>query len=506
MSSVFFIGIDVGTSGAKAILIDQIGRVIATATNEYPMYNPHPLWCEQNPEDWWQAVQKSISEIISRQKINPEEIKGIGLTGQMHGLVTLDVNGKSLYPCIMWNDQRTSEECKEITSLVGFESLLSITGNPALPGFTAPKIVWLKKHKPDLYSKIHKILLPKDYIRFRLTNEFVTDVSDASGTSLLNVKKRNWSKEILTILEIPIDWLPIVLESKEISGKITKEIAAETGLKEGTPVIAGAGDQAAGAVGCGAVKEGLISVTLGTSGVVFTSSNIFRIEPEGKLHAFCHAVPDTWHLMGVTLSAAGSFKWFKDTFFNESSYDLLTKSAETISPGSEGLIYLPYLSGERTPYPDPDAKGSFIGITLRHNQSHFIRALLEGVSYSLKDCYQLISNLGITADKIIISGGGAKSKLWKSIIADLFGIEINTLNCTEGAPYGAAILAAVGIGYYNNISEACETVLKIDSSTLPNKNNFNLYNDYYSVYRELYPSLKTSFGSISALTNKYHGN
>jgi xylulokinase len=506
MSSVYFIGIDVGTSGAKAVLITQIGKVIATATNEYPLYNPRPLWCEQNPEDWWQAVQKSISEIISDPKINPEEIKGIGLTGQMHGLVTLDVNGKSLYPCIMWNDQRTSEECKEITSLIGFERLLSITGNPVLAGFTAPKILWLKKHKPDIYAKIHKILLPKDYIRFRLTNEYVTDVSDASGTSLLDVKKRNWSKELLTKLDIPTDWLPIALESKEISGKITRETAEKTGLKEGTHVIAGAGDQSAGAIGCGAVKEGIISVTLGTSGVVFTSSNIYRIEPEGKLHAFCHAVPDTWHLMGVTLSAAGSLKWLKETFFNDSSYDLLSKSAETISPGSEGLIYLPYLSGERTPYPDPNAKGSFIGITLRHNQSHFIRALLEGVSYSMKDCYQLISNLGITADKLIISGGGAKSKLWKSIIADLFGNEINTLNCTEGAPYGVAILAAVGTGYYNNIFEACETILKIDSSTLPDKNNFNLYNDYYSIYRELYPALKISFNNVSTLTKKYYGN
>jgi xylulokinase len=506
MASVYFLGIDIGTSGAKAILTNQFGRVIAASTNKYPMYNTYPLWCEQNPDDWWKAVQKSIREIISLQRINPEEIKGIGLTGQMHGLVTLDVNGNSLYPCIMWNDQRTSEECEEITSIIGFEKLLSVTGNPVLPGFTAPKILWLKKYKPDIYSRIHKILLPKDYIRLKLTNEFISDVSDASGTSLLDVKRRNWSNEILTQLDIPVDWLPLVLESKEISGKITKEAALKTGLKEGTHVIAGAGDQAAGAVGCGAVKEGLISITLGTSGVVFTSSNIFRIEPEGKLHAFCHALPDRWHLMGVTLSAAGSFQWLKETFFNDVSYDLLTKSAETILPGSEGLIYLPYLSGERTPYPDPNAKGTFIGITLRHNKSHFVRALLEGVSFSMKDCYQLISNIGIVADKIIISGGGAKSELWKSIIADLFGVEINTLNSTEGAPYGAAILAAVGTGFYDNIDEACGAILKIESSILPDKNNYNLYNDYYSLYTELYPALKTSFNNISRLTKKYNGS
>jgi len=510
MSDIYFIGIDVGTTGAKAVLINVQGEVIDTITNNYPMQNPHPLWAEQNPEDWWMAVSKSLSEVIQKNKINPVDIKGLGLTGQMHGLVSLDKNGKPVYPCIMWNDQRTSLECEEITTKIGFENLIRITGNPVLPGFTAAKLLWLKKNKSEVYNSINKILLPKDYIRYRLTNEFYTDVSDASGTSLLDVEKRKWSDEILERLDIPKDWLPGVLESIEVSGRITNEASGATGLRPGTPVIAGGGDQAAGGIGSGSIKEGIVSIVLGTSGVVFTNSDKFRIEPQGKLHAFCHAVPGKWHLMGVTLSAAGSFKWYKETFYNspvnsQDPYDNLTKSAVHVPPGSEGLIYLPYLSGERTPFSDPDAKGAFIGFTLRHTMAHFTRAILEGVSFSLKDCFDLISAMGINADKIVVSGGGAKSELWRSIIADLFGVEINTLSCTEGAPFGAAILATVGTGYYKNIPEACSVILKTGSTIAPDKNKFNLYNDYYSIYKELYPELKTSFKDITNITNKYYG-
>lgn len=512
MADIYFIGIDIGTSGAKAVLINVEGEIITTVTNNYPMQNPHPLWAEQNPEDWWKATKKSISEIIQKNKINAENIKGLGLTGQMHGLVSLDKNGNIVYPCIMWNDQRTADECEEITSKIGFENLLKIIGNPVLPGFTAPKLLWLKKNKPEAYNKINKILLPKDYIRFRLTNVFCTDLSDASGTSLLNVEQRKWSDEILEKLNIPKDWLPNLLESVEICGSITKEASDATGLSVGTPVIAGGGDQAAGGIGSGCIKEGVVSIVLGTSGVVFTQTDKFRNEPQGKLHAFCHAVPGKWNLMGVTLSAAGSFKWYKETFFtkfsgsSEDPYDILTESAGLVLPGSEGLIYLPYLSGERTPFSDPDAKGSFVGFTLRHSMAHFTRAVLEGVSYSLKDCFELISSMGIQADKIVISGGGAKSKLWRSIIADLFGVEITTLSCTEGVPFGAAILAATGTGYYKNISEACGSILKTGSTTTPDKDKFKLYNDYYSAYKELYPELKTTFKNILSITKKYYGN
>jgi xylulokinase len=512
----YFIGIDIGTTGAKAVLMNVNGVVISTATNEYPMFTPHPLWAEQNPDDWWKAAYRSIQNVVAQSKINASDVKGIGLTGQMHGLVTLGKGGKILYPCIMWNDQRTSNECKEITEKIGFNNLLSITGNQVLPGFTAPKIIWLRKNKPEVYSKINKVLLPKDYIRFKLTNEFFSDVSDASGTSLLNVKERKWSQEILSKLEIPIEWLPEVVESISQTGSITKQVSDLTGLIEGTPVFAGGGDQAAGGIGAGAVKEGIVSIVLGTSGVVFTHSDNYRIEPEGKLHAFCHSVPNRWHLMGVTLSAAGSFRWYRDSFAQleksraeqtgKDVYDILTSQAETVQSGSEGLFFLPYLTGERTPHPDPNAKGAFIGLNVRHTKAHLTRSVLEGVAYSLRDCYELISNLGIKAESIIVSGGGAKSKLWRSIVADVFNAEINTLTCTEGAPYGAAILAAVGSGNYKNVNEACEKMLKVDSRIEPDKKRVEIYNDFYSLYKQLYPQLKNSFHNISEKVNQHYGN
>lgn len=512
----YFIGIDIGTTGAKAVLIDVSGALIATSTSEYPMFTPHPLWAEQNPDDWWKATCNSIQNVVAQARINTSDVKGIGLTGQMHGLVTLDKTGKVLYPCIMWNDQRTGEECKEITGKVGFNNLLSITGNQVLPGFTAPKIIWLRKNKPEVYSKINKVLLPKDYIRFKLTNEFFSDVSDASGTSLLNVKERIWSQEILNRLEIPIEWLPEVVESVSMTGSITKEAASLSGLKEGTPVFAGGGDQAAGGIGAGAVKEGIVSIVLGTSGVVFTHSDNYRIEPEGKLHAFCHSVPNKWHLMGVTLSAAGSFRWYRDTFAQlekseaertgKDVYAILTSQAETVQAGSEGLFFLPYLTGERTPHPDPNAKGAFIGLNVRHTKAHLTRSVLEGVAYSLRDCYELISNLGIKAESLIVSGGGAKSKLWRGIIADVFNAEINTLTCTEGAPFGAAIIAAVGTGNYKDVNAACEKMLRVETKIEPDKKRVEIYNDVYSIYKQFYPLLKDSFHNISEKVNRRYGS
>ena len=513
---IYFLGIDIGTTGAKAVLIDINGVVVTTATIEYPMFTPYPFWAEQNPDDWWNATCKSIQNVLSQSKVNASDVKGIGLTGQMHGLVSIDKDGKVLYPCIMWNDQRTGQECNEITVKLGFKNLLSITGNRVLPGFTAPKIIWLRKNKPEVYSKISRVLLPKDYIRYKLTNEFFSDVSDASGTSLLNVKERTWSKEILNKLEIPFEWLPGVVESISQTGSITKQASILTGLTEGTPVFAGGGDQAAGGIGAGAIKEGIVSIVLGTSGVVFTHSDNYRIEPEGKLHAFCHSVTNKWHLMGVTLSAAGSFRWYRDTFAQQEKldaektgkdvYEVLTSHAETVQAGSEGLFFLPYLTGERTPHPDPNAKGAFIGLNVRHTKSHLTRSVLEGVAYSLRDCYELISNLEIKAESLIISGGGARSKLWRRIIADVFNAEINTLTCTEGAPYGAAILAAVGSGNYKNVNEACNKILKIESKIEPEKNNVLTYNDFYSIYKQLYPQLKNSFQNISEKVNKYYGS
>ncbi len=503
----YFLGLDVGTTGAKAILIDEDGRVIGTASKEYPMFNPKPLWAEQNPEDWWKAVQVSFKKVIRDNKINPENIKGIGLTGQMHGLVLLGRAGNVLRPCIMWNDQRTLKECEEITSVIGFSNLLRITGNAVLPGFTAPKIMWVKKYEPEVFGKIEHILLPKDYIRYRLTGEFAMDVSDASGTSLLDVSKRGWSSGILDKLGINYNWMPEVFESTAITGSLTREASELTGVKAGTPVVAGAGDQAAGGIGTGTIKNGIASVVLGTSGVVFVHTDKLIIEPEGRLHAFCHASPGTWHLMGVTLSAAGSFRWFRDTFCESETaeaeksgkdvYDILTGRAAEAEPGSEGLIFLPYLTGERTPYPDPDAKGTFTGITIRHQKKHFIRAVLEGVAYSLKDCFELNRKTGLETNEIRISGGGAKSKLWKQILADILNVELITVNSTEGASYGAALLAATGTGTFNSISEACEKCIKKESETRPEEKNIPLYKEYYEVYKNLYTDLKPSFNKIA---------
>ncbi|HKB85846.1 MAG TPA: xylulokinase [Ignavibacteriaceae bacterium] len=502
----YFLGLDVGTTGAKAILVNESGKAAATASSGYSMFNPKPLWSEQNPEDWWKAVQTSFKNIIAGG-IEPGQIKGIGLTGQMHGLVLLDKEGKVLRPCIMWNDQRTSGECEEITSKIGFENLLKITGNAVLPGFTAPKIIWVRKYEKAVYEKAQHILLPKDYIRFCLTGEFAMDVSDASGTSLLDVNKRDWSDLILSKLDIPRSWLPPVFESTAITGKLSKKAAHLTGLKAGTPVAAGAGDQAAGGIGTGTIKNGIASVVLGTSGVVFAHTDKLTIEPQGRLHSFCHASTGTWHVMGVTLSAAGSLRWFRDTFceseieeahkLKSDIYNILTRKADEVPAGSEGLIFLPYLSGERTPYPDPNAKGTFTGISVRHNKDHFIRSVLEGVAYSLKDCLSLISNIGVDIKEIRISGGGAKSKLWKQILADVFNIELVTLNSTEGAPYGAALLAAVAAGYFSTVEEACGQCILKKEITAPLKKNLPVYEEYYKIYTDLYPSLKHSFNNIT---------
>ncbi len=508
----YYLGLDIGTTGAKAILINLRGEVISSSSSDYQMYNPKPLWSEQNPEDWWKATQISIKDIFKKSGIKNYDVKGIGLTGQMHGLVLLDKDGKVLRPCIMWNDQRTIKECEEITSLFGFEYLLRITGNPVLPGFTAPKILWVKKNESHIYEKIKHILLPKDYIRFCLTGEFATDVSDASGTSLFNVSKRNWSDEILSALNIQKIWMPEIYESIKTTGKITKNAAEKTRLNIGTSIVAGGSDQAAGGIGTGTVKKGITSVVLGTSGVVFSHTNNLIIEPEGKLHAFCHAVPGAWHVMGVTLSAAGSLKWYKDVFGeyekqtaaekNKNVYDLLTKQAEEIPAGSEGLIYLPYLTGERTPYPDPNAKGTFTGITIRHNKKHFIKSVLEGVAYSLKDCLELNKRLGLGISEIRISGGGARSKLWRQILADAFNTEIETLTITEGAPFGAALLSAVGTGEYSSVEEVCDKTIKISEITKPVATNVKMYEEYYDIYKNLYQSLKGSFKKIASAVEK----
>ncbi len=504
------LGIDVGTTGAKALLIDAEGNLIASATTEYPMSTPRPLWAEQEPNDWWSAAVTSIRRVL--QNADAAHIAGIGLTGQMHGLVLLDARDAVLRPCIMWNDQRSALQCNAITEQIGAKKILELTGNPVLPGFTAPKIVWVRENEPQVYAEVAHVLLPKDYLRYRLTNEYATEVSDASGTALLDVQHRRWSDEMLNALDIPRRWLPDCFESTVVSARISETAASETGLVAGTLVVGGAGDQAAQAVGSGMIAEGLVSVTLGTSGVVFASSDSYRVEPEGRLHTFCHAVPDQWHLMGVMLSAGGSFRWFRDALArdegvtakvtSEEVYDLLTGQAALAPAGSEGLIFLPYLSGERTPYADPDARGVYFGLTLRHEKSHLVRAVLEGVAYGLLDSLELLRALGLTLDQVRASGGGAHSALWRQILADVFNSEIVLLNMTEGAAYGAALLAGVGASVYENVQAACTRAIRVTDRIEPSA-NAAIYADYYPIYRALYAALAPQFKNVSRVAAQH---
>ena len=504
------IGIDVGTSSTKAVLVDEAGTVVSTVAPEYDFRAPRPLWAESDPADWWVAAVKAIRSLL--EKVDPVSVAGIGLTGQMHGMVALDGTGEVLRPCIMWNDQRTGAQCAAITEKVGAEKVIQLTGNPVLPGFTAPKIAWTRENEPEVYERIAKIVLPKDYVRYKLTGEFFTDVSDASGTSLLDVANRRWSDEMLAALEIPRSWMPEVTESPVASSTISKEAAKATGLPEGLPVIAGGGDQPAQAVGCGIVSEGVVSATVGTSGVVFAHSDEYRVDPEGRLHAFCHAVPGRWQLMGVTLSAAGSFQWFRNQFGQvemdaesaggPDAYDALTKLAGEVPPGSEGLLFLPYLSGERTPYPDPNARGSFVGLSLRHGRSHLARAVLEGVSYGLNDSLSLMRGLGIEPNRVILSGGGARSSFWRQMLADVFLARCQLVNATEGAAYGAALLAAVGAGVHESVETACATCIQVTDQidAGPDK---EVYAEFYPRFQALYPALKEEFAALADLSEKH---
>ncbi|MFN8561868.1 MAG: xylulokinase [Anaerolineae bacterium] len=486
----YLLGLDISTTGAKALLIDEHGQVVASHTTPQPISMPKPLWSEQNPSDWWDGIVNSIRAVL-KQTHDPE-ISAIGLTGQMHGLVLLDAGGNVLRPSILWNDQRTQAQCDAITERVGFARLIELTGNRALTGFTAPKILWVRENEPEVYAKAAHVLLPKDYIRLMLTGEYVMDVSDASGTSLLDVANRRWSSEVLDALGIPAAWMPTLAEGPAITGVINADAAELTGLKVGTPVVGGGGDQAAGAVGVGAVEPHIVSLVVGTSGVVFAPLPRYAYEPQGRLHAFCHAVPGMWHFMGVTLSAAGSLQWYRDTLAPGEKFDNLLAPAAEIAPGSDGLIFLPYLSGERTPHPDPLARGAFIGLTVRHTKAHMTRAVLEGVAFSLKDCFGLMDNAGLPDQlQVRVSGGGAQSPLWRQIIADVIGSPLVTTNSTEGAAYGAALLAAVGAGAFPDVATACKTAIRTGEATEPQ--NPGAYEQAYRNYRALYPALKETF-------------
>ena len=479
MTEQVLVGLDVGTTGVKGIAITAGGEVVARAEAGYELRVPKPGWAEQDPEDWWRA-SKLVLASLSGERAGEREVVGIGLSGQMHGLVCLDEERSVIRPAILWNDQRTGEECAEIERRIGLERLIELTGNRAIPGFTAPKLLWLRRHEPDSYARIRHVLLPKDYVRLRLTGELAIDVSDASGTLLFDVARRAWSEEVLQALEIPGEWLPRALESPEVSGH----------SEEGVPVAAGAGDQQGGALGVGVVRPGPLSVVLGTSGVVFTALDRYVSDREARVHVFCHAVPGVWEAMGVMLSAAGSLRWLRDTVAPGAGYEQLTAEAAYWQPGVEGLLFLPYLQGERTPHADPHARGAFTGLSLVHDRGALVRAVLEGVAYGLRDSLELLRELGVKPESARASGGGARSRLWLEIVASVLGLPLELTAVEEGAAFGAALLGGIAAGVFADVEEAVASCISIRDRVEPNLDWQETYERGYVRFRALYPALR----------------
>lgn len=494
------IGLDVGTSGVKAILATADGLVAASAVEDYPLLTPKPGWTEQEPEAWWQASCRALRQLVEK---SPGQIEAIGLTGQMHGAVFLDADGQVIRPALLWNDQRTVAECAAIEDRVGSQRLRSIAGNPALTGFQAPKILWLRHSEPEAYARLRHVLLPKDFIRFRLTGMLATDASDAAGTLLLDLKTRDWSNEIVEALDIPENWLPKVHEGPDVTGKITVEGARASGLPEDLPVIAGGGDNAAAAVGSGVVSAGNGFVSLGTSGVVFVASDQPQIDPEGRLHAFCHAVPGRYHLMGVILSAGGSLRWYRDVIAKDTvaaatkrridPYDVIVERAAEVEPGADGLFFLPYLAGERTPHMDPYARGAFAGLTLAHDERHMARALIEGVSFAVKDSLILMNRLGVSPKQLYALGGGARNGTWRSLLASILGVGLQRLEVEEGPAMGAALLAAVGAGIHADVDAAVSAAVRTEGPIeQPDDGLEACYRPIHDRFTRLYPAFKSS--------------
>ena len=492
----YVLGVDVSTTATKAVLVDTRGEVVASGVSNYSFRTPRPLWSEQDPDLWWNAAIEAIRGMLSRSGIRGDEVEGIGLAGQMHGLVVLDGRGEVLRPAILWNDQRTQAECDLIRSVLGRDRLIEITGNDALPGFTAPKLVWVRRHEPDIWSRIEHVLLPKDYVRLRLTGDHAVDRADGAGTLMLDLAQRDWSGEVLEALRVPPAWMPRTYEGPDVTGYVSEEAAVATGLRPGTRVVAGGGDQAAAAVGVGAVEQGIVAVSLGTSGVVFTTTDRPMIEPEGRLHSFCHAVPGRWHVMGVMLSAAGSLRWFRDALAPDATFGELTDEAEASEPGSDGVLFLPYLTGERTPHPDPRARGAFVGLRVDHRRSHLTRAVLEGVAFGLRDALELVvaPDRSVPAE-VRVTGGGSTSRVWRQILADVMKTSIVTTSSSEGAALGAAMLAAVGSGWFPSVETACNELVDLREIVSPS-DHVATYEAAYDRYRELYPALAPTFHSL----------
>ena len=500
------LGIDLGTTGVKAALFSDDGRVLADAFFDYPLYHPHPGWAEQNPSDWWQATTDAIRLCLSKgaeQGAQPSEVRGIGLSGQMHGVVLLDEQHQVLRPCIIWADQRSEAQCLWMTERVGARQLIDYVSNPALTGFTAPKLLWVRDNEPDIFARARTLLLPKDYIRYRLTGEMAMEISDAAGTCLLDVKHGVWSQEVLKAIELDPSLLPPVVPADAVTGHITTEVASLTGLIAGTPVAGGGADNACGAVGNGIVSPGLALVSIGTSGVVLAYADSPQVDTSGpvpRVHTFNHAVPNAWYLMGVTQGAGLSMHWVRDNiglperalerWTGVDAYEILAKEAESVPPGSEGLIFLPYLQGERTPHLDAYARGGWIGLSARHDRRHLIRSVMEGVAFSLRDCFAIIREQGLTIEQMRATGGGAKSPLWRQIIADVLGVELVTTNATEGPAFGSALLAGVAGGVYSSVQEACKQTVRIVEHTAPQASTKAAYDSAYETYQALYPVLK----------------
>jgi xylulokinase len=486
---MYYLGIDLGTSSVKVLAINGDNAIVGDVTKEYPVYFPQDKWAEQDPRDWWTGTKEAIKELVVKLNIPKGGIKAVSFSGQMHGLVALDAQNEVLTPAILWCDQRTEEECDDITNFFGSEKLSEYTGNKALTGFTAPKILWVKKNMPEIFEKIKHIMLPKDYVNFCLTGHYATDVSDASGMLLLDVKNKKWSADMLAYLAITEEMLPILYESYDVTGVILDSVKAELGLEGEIKVVAGAGDQAAGAVGTGTVEAGIVSVALGTSGVVFAAHDEYAVDGENRLHAFAHA-NGKFHTMGVMLSAANCLKWWVETVQKGMSFDELLQEANEISSPDNKLIFLPYLMGERTPYADPDAKGAFVGMSMSTQRGHMTKAVLEGVAFGLRDSLEILKDIGIPINQVRVIGGGAKSVLWKQILADIFGVEIQEINTNQGAGLGAAILAAVGGGHFASVNEGCEKMIRITNTVKPIPENVEFYNAKYPNYVALYSSLQ----------------
>jgi len=499
----FLLGIDVGTSGTKTILVDLKGAVHAAATAGYPLLSPKPGWTEQHPEDWWEATKKTIRKVLKSAKIRSDQVCGIGFSGQMHGSVFLDKNREVVRPCLLWNDNRTAEVCEEITRRIGRKTLHQSVANPVLTGFTLPKVVWLKENEPSKYRRVRHLLLPKDYVRFRLTGEILTEVSDAAGSLMYDVRKNRWSGTVLDALGIDKDLLPEVRGSAEVCGRITSEAARSTGLGVGTPVVGGAADQPAGAVGTGVVSEGQVMCSLGTSGVVFAPTGNPRVDPKERLHTFNHAVPETWYLMGCMLSAGGSLAWYRDCFADSEKmaakkrkadvYDILMEQASQVPIGSEGLLFQPYLTGERSPHKDPYARGAFVGLSVRTTRGHLVRSIVEGITFGLRDCLEVVKSQAVRPTEIRVTGGGARSGFWRQVLADVFATPIAVLESEEGPALGGAILAAVGAGEYSDIQQACRRMIKVREKVRPKKKNVEAYDEIYEHFRTLYPTLKQAY-------------